>query len=63
MKINIIANHIRTQRGEILTVEMLRAELAEVEQLNPQTLVGKMDKRRHIANLKAAIQYKQNRQQ
>lgn len=63
MKLNIIANHLRTQQGEPLTVEMLEAELAEVISLRPKTTVGKMDKNRHIASLKAMINHKQKQQQ
>ena len=60
MKVNIIANHIRTQRNEILTVEMLKAELEEVKSLKPADNNAKIAKRRHMLTLMAAIKYKEN---
>lgn len=61
--LHTLANHLRSQEGEKLTIEMLRAELEEVKQLCPKTTVGKADKNRHILALQALINYKQNRQQ
>lgn len=60
--INTIANALRTQNGELLTIEMLQAELEEVKELRPKTMIGKRDKNNHIVNLEAAIRYKQNKQ-
>lgn len=62
MLINTIANALRTKNGEILTIEMLQAELNEVKELRPKTTVGKRDKNNHMLSLEAAIRYKQNRQ-
>lgn len=59
MMINTIANQLRTQRGEPLTIEMLQAELDEVKELRPKTIVGKRDKNNHMLSLEAAIRYKQ----
>jgi len=61
MKINIIANQMRTDRGEPLTVEMLKAELIEVKSLKAVTINQKLAKMRHIDSLEAAINYKLNR--
>ncbi len=55
-----IANHARSQRGEILTLEMLKAELIEVKELVAKTPAQKAAKDRHIKALEAGIQYKTN---
>lgn len=60
MKINIIANHLRAQQGERLTIEMLKAELKETKGLKPSTISAKVAKRQHIASLEAMINYRSN---
>ena len=55
MKINIIANHLRSQNNEPLTVEMLEAELKETVSLRPKTWAATKAKIAHITSLQAAI--------
>ena len=62
MKINIIANQMRTQRGESLTIEMLKAELQETKSLKAITIQQKVSKQLHINALVAMISYKERRQ-
>ncbi len=45
MKINIIANHLRAQRGEKITLEQAKAELKEVKSLRPVTANVKLHQR------------------
>lgn len=61
MKINIIANQMRANRGEPLTLEMLQAELKEVKTLRPSTIWAKIAKQLHVNALNQMILYKQNR--
>lgn len=63
MKINMIANEMRTQRGELLAIEMLRGELREAKTLKPLTTAARVAKKLHIKSLEAMIQYKENRKQ
>jgi hypothetical protein len=56
MKINIIANMMRQQRGEPVDLSMLKAELKEVKSLRPRTTAIKI----HISALEAMIQHKEN---
>lgn len=51
--INIIANRNKTENGELLTIENLKAELKECEVLRPKP-------QQHISSLKAMIKYKLN---
>jgi hypothetical protein len=62
MKINIIANQMRTERGETLTVDMLKAELSEVKSLKAKTPYDRQSKKRHVDALTAMITYKEKRQ-
>lgn len=61
MLINTIANELRIRNGEPLTLEMLEAELKEVQTLRPINVRGRIDKQNHVAALKAAINFKKNK--
>lgn len=56
MKLNMIANMARSQRGEPVTIEKLRAELKEARSLKAVTARQKLLKQRHIAALEAIIE-------
>lgn len=60
MLINTLANKMRTDRGEPLTLEMVKAELNECLSLKPKNTRAKMDLLNHISALRSWIKAKEN---